>query len=126
MQFPHELRTNLRPVLFQVVTQIVTAHGDGDLRIDSAGQLVPERFGITVNSYRTVDSLPGFELLPGASMRSQHFFHLAHLPHSHEDLSFLSALQRTLRSGRIITGSDECVIVVVNIHELIAGKVYRI
>ena len=59
-------------------------------------------------------------------MRAKDFFQVTHLAHGYVHLAFVGAFHGALRDRRIITGSKECIVVVVNVHHLITGKVHRI
>src|SRR5687768_14443327 len=67
VELSDELRSNGWPVLLGVYAQVISviAHVVGDVAVDCPGQLVPERHGVAVIAHRTVDRLPGLELVSG-------------------------------------------------------------
>src|ERR1700752_1720871 len=75
-----ELWSEPGPIALEDVGEIVILtpvlrHGT----IDLAGQLVPDRFGITVASDRRIDRLPNVPLAARATVRSEREFHVVHV-----------------------------------------------
>src|SRR5882724_1197261 len=104
----------------------VVAHVVRYSEIDLAGGLVPKWPGIAIHSHGAVDSLPGFKLLAGASVGSQHFFQLAHLPHGYIGLPFRRSGHRPFRDWRIVVRREKSIHIAIDIDDSIAGEVYRV
>src|SRR5256885_15450538 len=72
-------------------------HVRGDIVVDVAGALVPERLWISVFSHWAIDRLPCFELVGRPAMTPKHIFPPTVFSHGHHWLAILRAHDVALR-----------------------------
>src|SRR2546430_17182689 len=103
-------------------------HVRGDIVIDVAGALVPERLWISVFSHWAIDRLPCFELVGRPAMTPKHILPAAVVSHADHRLAILRAHDVALRvlpvGARIEKGADssrneKCVGVRVNVDSCV-------
>src|SRR5262249_40068708 len=80
----------------------------------------------TIRADWSVDRFPGFELLARTAVAAQHFLELAHLAHGGVHLTLRSALAWAFRDRRIKIGSEESVVIAININYLVTSEIHRV
>src|SRR5438067_6606802 len=107
-------------------------HVRGDIVVDVAGALVPERLWVSVYSHRAIDRLPCFELVGRPAMTPKHNLPPAVLSHADHRLAILRTHDVALRvlplGARIEKGADssrndKCVGVRVNVDSAVVPKI---
>src|SRR5213076_2937355 len=107
-------------------------HVRGDIVVDVAGALVPERLWISVCSDWAIDRLPSFELVGRPAMTPKNILPSAVLSHADHRLAILRAHDVALRvlplGARIEKGADssrndKCVGVRVNVDTAVVPKI---
>src|SRR6266480_2667587 len=110
-------------------------HVRGDIVVDVAGALVPERLWISVFSNRAIDRLPCFELVGRPAMTPEHILPAAVFSHADHGLAILRAHDVTLGllplGGRIeksaeSSRNDKSVGVRVKVDRAVVPKIHRI
>src|ERR1041384_6477731 len=125
MYLAHQIAPDPRPVLLEVVSEIVTliAHVERNLFIDLPRQPIPDRARISVLADRSVSSVPRGDLLPAAYVASQNGFEAAHLSHRQGDLSIRVSWERPDYLGPIAVRYFECIVILIDIPHLITPEI---
>ena len=87
-----ELRTDLRPVLARVGSQVVAAvaHVSRDVVVDVARALVPQRDRIAIGAHRSVYRFPDLQLLARPSVTAQDVLESAEITHGDQRLPIVA------------------------------------
>src|SRR6266571_2710304 len=128
MQLARQPRPKRRPILLGVVAYVkaLVAHVQGDFVVYLTGALIPKRPRITIIAHRAVNGLPRVELITGAHIAAQHRLELAHLTNRQINLAVYCASHRSVRRNPGSARGSKCVVVFVDVHELIAAEIDRI
>src|SRR5207237_9762973 len=107
-------------------------HVRGDIVVDVAGALVPERLWISIFSHWAIDRLPCFELVGRPTVTSKHILPPAVFSHADHRLAILRAhdvalgvlpLGARIEKSADSSRNDKCVGVRVNVDSAVVPKV---
>src|SRR5262249_36324655 len=99
MDLPFELGSELRPIAFEDVSEVVMfTPVFGDRAVNFSGHLIPNPFRITIRTDRRINGLPNIPLISGSTLGAQNQFAMVHLFERGGQMAQVVAITRSRRA----------------------------